>query len=184
MNVTAATLEKAIIFATEKHKSQVRKGNGRPYILHPLSVLITLLSIKDSKNAFLLAVAAILHDTVEDCGVTLQEIADLFGYQVASLVEELTSDEAEIKRLGKTEYLKQKLAKMSSYALCIKLVDRLDNIKDMKDMNQSFRDKQIASTKEILLHIEKERKLTGTHKKIIRMIRKEMKSYEPKLIAA
>ena len=178
MNVTAETLERAIIFAAEKHRGVKRKGDGRPYILHPLSVLHTLLAIKpNSKNAFLLAVVAVLHDTVEDCDVTIQEIAELFGYQVASLVEELTSDKAEIERIGKTEYLKQKMIGMSSYALCIKLVDRLDNIKDMKSMTESFRIKQIASTTIILDALDLERKLTKTHRTIIKMIRKEMKRY-------
>lgn len=178
MNVTAETLEKAIIFATEKHSGVKRKGDGRPYILHPLSVLHTLLAIKpNSKNAFLLAVAAILHDTVEDCDVTLQEIAELFGYQVASLVQELTSDKAEIDRIGKTEYLKQKMINMSSYALFVKLVDRLDNIKDMKSMSESFRNKQITSTTIILDALELERKLARTHRILIKMIRKEMKKY-------
>lgn len=178
MNVTAETLERAIIFATEKHKGVKRKGNGRPYILHPLSVLHTLLAIKpNSTNAFLLAVVSLLHDTVEDCDVTLQEIAELFGYQVASLVQELTSDKDEIDRIGKTEYLKNKMLKMSSYALCIKLVDRLDNIKDMKSMTVAFRKKQIDSTTEILAALETGRKITKTHRIIIKLIRKEMKRY-------
>lgn len=106
--VTAETLEKAIAFAVEKHKGVKRKGDGRPYILHPMSVLITLLAVKQSKNSFLLATAAILHDVVEDCGVTLEEIAKEFGHSVAALVGELTNDLEQIKILGKTSYLKGK----------------------------------------------------------------------------
>lgn len=184
MNVTAETLERAITFATEKHKGVVRKGDGRPYILHPMSVLVTLLAIKKSKNALLLACAAILHDVVEDCGVTMEEIAKLFGHQVASLVDELTSDNAKIKELGKTEYLTQKMIRMSSYGLCIKLVDRLDNIRDMKTMSASFRTKQIDSTTSILASLETNRKLTKTHKVLIKMIRKEMAQYKLTPVAA
>lgn len=177
MNVTGSTLEKAIAFAVEKHKGVVRKGDGRPYILHPMSVLTTLLSIKKSKNALLLAVAAILHDVVEDCEVSIEEIAKQFGWQVASLVDELTSDNEEIKRIGKTEYLTQKMIKMSSYGLCIKLVDRLDNIKDMKSMSAGFQKKQIDSTTTILNALFTNRKLTKTHKTMIKMIRREMLKY-------
>lgn len=177
MNVTAEILEKAIQFALEKHKNVKRKGDGRPYILHPLSVLHTLMAIKKSKNAFLLATVAILHDTVEDCDVTIQEIANLFGYHVAAMVEDLTSDKSEIKRLGKTQYLISKMLKMSSYSLCIKLVDRLDNIKDMSSMDDTFKNKQVDSTTQILNVLEKDRKLTRTHVILIKMIRKEMLKY-------
>lgn len=177
MEVTAEILEGAIAFSIEKHKGQRRKGNGHPYILHPMEVLVILLSIKESKNTLLLATAAILHDVVEDCEVTIEEIAKEFGTQVAALVDELTSDPTQIKLLGKTEYLKHKMEKMSSYGLCVKLVDRLVNIKDMKSMSQTFILKQISSTEEIFLHLEKNRKLTKTHKRLIKMIKKEIKKY-------
>lgn len=178
--VTAETLERAIAFAIEKHKNVRRKGDGRPYILHPLSVLHTLLEIKKSKNAYLLATAAVLHDTVEDCeDVTLEVIAKEFGYAVAAIVEELTSIKEDIlKKGGKTPYLIEKMLNMSSYSLCIKLVDRLDNIKDMRTMTQEFVKKQIISTREILEALELGRKLTKTHKKIIKLIKKEMRFYE------
>ena len=177
MNVSPDILEKAISFAIEKHKNVRRKGNNAPYILHPLSVLHTLLDIKRSKNAFLLATVSVLHDVVEDCDVTIDEIATLFGYQVASMVEELTSDKEKIKKLGKTQYLIEKMVHMSSYSLCIKLVDRLCNIKDMVDMKEDFIDKQIESTKLILEALISNRKLTKTHKLIVKKIKKEMKKY-------
>lgn len=177
MKITQELFEKAVKFATEKHKGVVRKGDGRPYIMHPMSVMTTLLAIKKSNNALLLAIVALLHDVVEDCDVTLEEIAKEFGWQVASLVGELTSDPAEIKRLGKTEYLKQKMSVMSSYALRIKLCDRLDNVKDMKSMNVSFQKKQIDATAEIIVALATRRKLTKTHKAIIAMIWREMKKY-------
>jgi len=99
--------------------------------------------------------AALLHDTVEDCeDVSLQEIAEKFGYYVAALVDELTSDEKEIKKLGKTEYLKNKMAKMSSYGLVIKLSDRLDNVKDLNTTSETFQKKYTKETLEILDHLE------------------------------
>lgn len=177
MNITANTLEQAILFAVEKHKGVVRKGDGSPYIIHPMRVLISLQSIKKSKNSFLLAAAAILHDVVEDCEVPIEEISKKFGLHVACLVQELTSDKEEIKKLGKTEYLYQKMLKMSSYALCIKLVDRLDNIRDMKSLSKDVIKKQIDSTVTILNNLKTGRKLTKTHNKLIRLIEKEIKTY-------
>ncbi len=177
MNISANVLEQAILFAAEKHRGVVRKGDGSPYIIHPMRVLITLQTIKKSKNAFLLAAAAILHDVVEDCGVSIEEITKRFGLHVAALVQELTSDQEEIKKLGKTEYLTKKMLNMSSYALCIKLSDRLDNIKDMKSSGKQFIEKQITSTVSILNTLKTGRKLTRTHSLLIKLIEKEIKSY-------
>ena len=104
--------EKALEFALQKHKGQKRKWNNIPYYRHPISVAKNIETYKKSKNIELLMTAALLHDTVEDCkDVSLQEIAEKFGYYVAALVDELTSDELEIKKLGKTEYLKDKNSK-------------------------------------------------------------------------
>ncbi len=175
MKITAEILEKAIIFATEKHKGQKRKGDGRPYILHPLSVLHTLYEVKNSKNAFMLACAALLHDLVEDCGVTIQQIAEEFGYNVAAIVNELTSDKYLIKELGKTKYLSDKMVHMSSYSLCIKLCDRFDNTKDLNSMKPEFKEKYIKETTQIIACLKSERKLTKTHVKIIKMIEKNLK---------
>lgn len=171
--ITVETFEKAILFAVKAHKGQRRKGDGRPYILHPMSVMHTLYGIKESKNIYLLATAAILHDTVEDCGVKLSTIAKHFGHAVASLVEELTLDKSKYETIGKTKYLCQEVLKMSSYALCIKLCDRLDNVRDMKKMSESFRTKYRAETREIMDAL-KNRKVTKTHAKLIKLIEKEI----------
>ena len=175
IELTSQDLERAIVFATEKHSGQVRKGDGRPYVLHPLEVLIRLHQAKTSKNMFLLLVAAILHDVVEDCyddqTQGLRDIADMFGYHVAALVEELTLDKSKYETIGKKEYLAVELVKMSSYALCIKLVDRLVNIIDMKSMDEEFKTKYKTDTRFILIYLQSSgRKLTRTHKKLIKQI--------------
>jgi (p)ppGpp synthase/HD superfamily hydrolase len=169
MELTSKQLEEAIKFAAEKHSGQTRKGDGRPYILHPMSVLSRLNQVKKSSNPFLLMAVCMLHDTVEDCGVSLQEIADKFGYQVASLVEELTLDKTKYETIGKKEYLAQHCLKMSSYALAIKLADRLDNVSDMKSMSAEFRGKYRDETNYILRALLK-REITKTHLKLIRSI--------------
>lgn len=171
--ITVETFEKALIFAAKKHMGQTRKGDKFSYIIHPMRVAVTLQSIKESKNMALLMTACVLHDTVEDCGVKLSTIAKHFGYAVASLVEELTLDKSKYETIGKTKYLCQEVLKMSSYALCIKLCDRLDNVRDMKKMSESFRNKYRAETREILDAL-KNRKITKTHAKLIKLIEKEI----------
>ena len=173
--INVNTFEKAILFAVKAHKGQRRKGDGRPYILHPMSVLKTLYEVKDSKNMYLLATAAILHDVVEDCGVTLKKIAREFGHQVAALVEELTLNKEKYETIGKSKYLCQEVIKMSSYALCIKLCDRLDNVRDMKKMSDDFKKKYKSETWDIINTLEEKRKLTKTHKKLVKFIKKEIR---------
>lgn len=176
--VDAKTLQRAIEFASVAHRGQVRKGDGRPYILHPLSVMARLGSVKKSTNAFLLATAAVLHDTVEDCGVELKEIAEKFGFYVAGLVEELTLDKSKYETIGKTKYLCQEMVKMSSYALCIKLCDRLDNVEDMESMDVEWRKKYAMETNIMMNTILSKRKnVTNTHRVLITQIQEVIKPY-------
>ena len=95
---------KAIEFASRKHKGQVRKVSGGKYITHPLLVSYLVAQYKTSKNLETLICAALLHDTVEDTKTTYTEILKGFGIEVAQLVFELTSDPAELKRVGKVEH--------------------------------------------------------------------------------
>jgi (p)ppGpp synthase/HD superfamily hydrolase len=83
-----------------------------------------------SKHLEELQIAGLLHDVLEDTDCDYQEIEREFGPLVASIVMELTSDPIKIAELGKNEYLKQKMIKMSKYAFVLKLVDRLSNILD------------------------------------------------------
>ena len=128
----------------------------------------------------LLLVASVLHDTYEDCdGVTLEIIAKEFGFKVAALVEELSSDKEKIKEVGKTEYLKEKMAKMSSYALVIKLSDRLDNVKDLRDAKPEFRNDYKKQTEDILSHLYlKRKKLSDTHILLMNKIANYLKEIE------
>jgi (p)ppGpp synthase/HD superfamily hydrolase len=168
-------LQEAIEFAVEKHKGQTRKGDGRPYVSHTLSVMTRAYKVKKSTNIAKIGMACVLHDTVEDCDdVEIDEIAERFGYMVASIVEELTLDKSKYETMGKTEYLKEHMTNMSSYALVIKLCDRLDNVEDMHSMNPEFIEEYTQSTREIMEHIKTSRKLTKTHKKLIRQILKAL----------
>jgi (p)ppGpp synthase/HD superfamily hydrolase len=100
----------------------------------------------------------------------------LFGGLVASLVQELTSDLEQIKIVGKQEYLAKKMAhEMSSYGLVIKLADRLDNVQDITTAKSpAWRARYKAETEHIMNYIEKNRSLSGTHKKLVSLIRAKL----------
>ena len=122
---------KAISFAAEKHKGQERRGSGLPYVTHPIIVMELAQKYKGySKHINEIKCAALLHDVLEDTTCTYLELEREFGPLVATIVMELTSDDVLIKEIGKNEYLKQKMIKMSKYAFILKLLDRYSNIID------------------------------------------------------
>jgi GTP pyrophosphokinase len=166
--------EEALQYATQAHAGQTRSG-GEPYITHPMRVADHIRQYKQSHNLDALISAAYLHDTVEDTDTTHEALQDLFGGLVASLVKELTSDPEQIKKVGKAQYLAHKMAAMSSYALVIKLADRLDNVKDITTARTpQWRQKYKTETEHILNYIEKTRALSGTHQKLIGLIRDKL----------
>ena len=166
--------EEALKFATQAHAGQERAGGG-PYISHPMRVAQHVEQWKKSHNLDALISAAYLHDTLEDTDTTHEALHDLFGGLVASLVKELTSDKNQVQQMGKKNYLAQKMAAMSSYALVIKLADRLDNVRDITTARTpQWRAKYAAETNHILDYIEKNRVLTGTHQKLIGLIRDKL----------
>ena len=170
--------EEALHFATQAHAGQTRAG-GAPYISHPVRVAQHVEQWKKSHNIEALISAAYLHDTLEDTDTTHEALHDLFGGLVASLVQELTSDPEEIKKVGKAAYLAHKMAAMSSYALVIKLADRLDNVKDITTAKTpEWRTKYKAETEHILDYIEKNRALSGTHQKLIELIRNKLQELQ------
>lgn len=155
---------KAIQFGINKHQGQTRKVSGADYISHPITVSYLVTTYKKSKRLDELVVAAILHDTLEDTNTSFIELASEFTPLVASLVLELTNDQNQIDICGKLEYQKKKLVGMSSYGLIIKLVDRLHNISDFPT------DRMIGETIFLMTHLQKNRKLSKTHKTIIKDI--------------
>lgn len=86
MNTTL--LDRAIIFATRAHQGQERRGKGLPYIVHPLEALTIVATLTNDQE---ILAATVLHDTVEDTPVTLNEIRIEFGERVAQLVSYETS---------------------------------------------------------------------------------------------
>jgi (p)ppGpp synthase/HD superfamily hydrolase len=167
-------IQKALQFAKEKHSGQKRL-DGSDYINHPIRVAEIVKKFKKSHKIDDLIVSALLHDTLEDTDTGINEIREEFGELVALIVVELTNDENKKNILGKTKYLSEKLSnnrKISNWALVIKLSDRLDNIMDTHNANEDFRNRYINETREIIKHIEANRRLTKTQKIIIQEIKK------------
>lgn len=188
IELNAELFEDAMIYAIEKHRGQKRKGSGLPYIMHPFGVMRRIFENKKSKNMYLLAISCLAHDILEDCydtaeerAVGLYEIMVKFGPQVASIVDELTLDKDKYATIGKKEYLAAELNIMSSYALAIKLCDRLENVCDMIDMDSKFQKYYVAQTRYIISKLD--RHLSPTHKNLIAQIEDECSKYELMLSA-
>jgi glycerol-3-phosphate cytidylyltransferase-like family protein len=173
-NPVTENADDALHFATTAHAGQTRSG-GDPYKTHPVRVADSVKKYKKSQKLDALIQAALLHDTIEDTNTTYEDLETLFGGLVASLVKELTSDSEQIQKMGKANYLAHKMANMSSYALVIKLADRLDNIKDIATAKTpEWREKYKNETLHILDHIESNRRLSKTHRVFIDLIRKKL----------
>jgi guanosine-3',5'-bis(diphosphate) 3'-pyrophosphohydrolase len=158
---------KAIRFAEEKHQTQTRKSSGHPYMVHPLIGSYLVGMFKQSKHISELIVAFILHDTLEDTDTTFHELASEFTPLVASIVGELTSNEEQLKLIGKNEYLKKKMVGISSWALVLKLVDRLINICDSPKLQY------VTDTIDLMEHLKSNRILTVPQKTLVDEISNE-----------
>jgi guanosine-3',5'-bis(diphosphate) 3'-pyrophosphohydrolase len=125
-----ATILDAASFAAKKHTGQKRKGSdGEPYINHPIEVANLLVSVGKIEDGDMI-VAALLHDTVEDCGVSYEEIEKKFGTVVASYVRELTDDKSLPKEERKSLQIEH-APHLSQGAKQIKLADKISNIRDV-----------------------------------------------------
>jgi len=160
--------ELALKFAEEKHAGQKRKFTGEPYIVHPKQVADL---VKKFGGDSIMIQAAYLHDVLEDTNTTFEELEDNFGSMIAYLVKELTNDFNKLKELGKTNYLVQKMNKMSSNALIIKLADRLSNVSDFDTADLKWAKKYSKQTEEILNQLKH---LNPTHERIIKEIRSKL----------
>jgi len=119
-------VKKAAIFAAKCHKGQVRKYTGKPYIVHPAAVAHTINSFGYDDD---MICAAWLHDVVEDCGISLDTISDMFGHRVANLVSDLSdvSLPSDGNRAARMLDNYNHTAQAHKDAKTIKLADLIDN---------------------------------------------------------
>lgn len=140
-------LEHAIDYAKKAHTGQKRKS-GEPYIIHPLAVAYTLVDWGMDIDTVL---AGVLHDTVEDTEATLPEIENLFGRDVAFLVDGVTKvSQARAGMRDLNSYLPQTKDNLSKLLIAvgqdvrviiIKLADRLHNMSTLQHMTPAKQQK-------------------------------------------
>lgn len=132
-------LDEALCFAIEKHGGQTRKASNTPYILHPLEVTAIVGTMTDDPETL---AAAALHDTVEDAGVTLEEIAERFGRRVALLVMTETENKRENLPPGQTWQLrKEETLIMLEHTkdLAVKMMWLGDKLSNMRSFYRQYR---------------------------------------------
>lgn len=118
--------DKAVKFAVEAHQGTERRGKGYPYIVHPMEAAAIVATISNDQE---LLAAAILHDTVEDTDVTIEQIREQFGDRVAELVQHETAplDENMTWREKKTVQVHQ-LVSAPYDCKVVALGDKLSNM--------------------------------------------------------
>jgi len=185
---TSKSIKKAYDIAKTAHQGQTRniknkEGEDIEYITHPLKVAELVKQLKSSHKISDLIKAAILHDTVQDTNVTLDDIKNEFGELVHNLVKELTNDPEEIKKLGKTKYMIDKMLSMTNWALIIKLADRYCNIEDLfnafhgTNKQKEWAKKYAIQTNDIIKELKEKRELTNTQKDIVELIEEKLDEF-------
>lgn len=131
-------LDDAIAFAVEKHAGTPRKGTKIPYIVHPIEAMYIAATITDDQDILM---AAVLHDTVEDAKIPVEEIRQQFGDRVAGLV----SAESENKREGKAESETWEIRKQETIEelhnttdLGVKIVALADKLSNMRAIARDY----------------------------------------------
>ncbi len=138
-------IQKAYVYALDKHGTQMR-DSGDPFISHPLEVADILADLKMDTDTI---AAALLHDTLEDTDATYEELCDLFGKNIANIVNGVTKlSTFENSKLAdkQTENFKKLLISAASdiRVLVIKLADRLHNMRTLKYKKRKIKRQFIA----------------------------------------
>ena len=156
------TIEEAYAYAARCHEGQLRES-GEPYIIHPLSTAILLAELQLDASTI---TAALLHDVIEDCGVSQDDIADRFGVEVGKLVDGATKvSKIELQLLEKrqgvqrtpegdrvqAESLRKMLVAMAEdvRVVLIKLADRLHNMRTLDALPEERRKRIARETAEV-----------------------------------
>src|SRR5690606_29780485 len=144
-------IKKAYVYSAKVHQGQIRKS-GEPYLSHPLAVAGILAELKLDEASI---VTGLLHDTLEDTLATKEELAELFGAEIADLVDGVTklsqvqmSKEASAEEKQAENFRKMIVAMARDIrVILVKLADRTHNMRTLEHMRP---DKQIRIAQETL----------------------------------
>ena len=162
-----AQVRQAYRFADEAHLGQMR-ASGEPYITHPIAVAAQCAEWKLDAQALM---AALLHDAIEDCGVTKPELIERFGAPVAELVDGLTKLDKlhfNTREENQAESFRKMLLAMARdvRVILIKLADRSHNMRTLEDMPRAKWGRISAETLEIYAPIAHRLGLNQTYREL------------------
>ncbi len=183
----AADLERvrqAYRYADTAHLGQMRHS-GEPYITHPIAVAAQVAEWKLDASALM---AALLHDTLEDCGVSKADLLERFGAQVAELVDGLTKlDKIQFstREEGQAESFRKMLLAMARdvRVILVKLADRLHNMRTMGDMPRSKWGRIATETLEIYAPIAHRLGLNQTYRELQDLSFRHLKPWRYSVLA-
>jgi GTP pyrophosphokinase len=144
-------IKRAYVYSAKVHQGQIRKS-GEPYLVHPLEVAGLLADLRLDEASI---VAGLLHDTIEDTLATREEIQELFGAEVAELVEGVTKlsqftagDTREEKQAENFRKMVVAMAK-DIRVLLVKLADRTHNMRTLEHVNPEKQERIARETLDI-----------------------------------
>lgn len=126
---------KAINTAARLHDGQERKGDGLPYIIHPVSVALMLMEHTSDEDVL---IGGILHDTIEDTGYTKEQMEEEFGSRVTGFVLEVTELPKDLSWQERKDAYLQHLEGSSHEAKLICAADKLHNLQSMLAAVEKF----------------------------------------------
>ncbi|MFJ8601979.1 RelA/SpoT family protein [Streptomyces shenzhenensis] len=143
-------LRRAYVLAESSHRGQMRKS-GEPYITHPLAVTLILAELGAETTTL---TASLLHDTVEDTDVTLDQVRDQFGEEVRYLVDGVTKlEKVDYGAAAEPETFRKMLVATGSdvRVMSIKLADRLHNMRTLGVMRPEKQARIAKVTRDVLI---------------------------------
>ncbi|MER5480783.1 HD domain-containing protein [Streptomyces sp. NPDC002734] len=143
-------LRRAYVLAESSHRGQMRKS-GEPYITHPLAVTLILAELGAETTTL---TASLLHDTVEDTAVTLEQVRAEFGEEVSYLVDGVTKlEKVDYGAAAEPETFRKMLVATGNdvRVMSIKLADRLHNMRTLGVMRREKQERIAKVTHEVLI---------------------------------
>ncbi|MGY0057901.1 RelA/SpoT family protein [Streptomyces sp. LZ34] len=143
-------LRKAYVLAESSHRGQMRKS-GEPYITHPLAVTLILAELGAETTTL---TASLLHDTVEDTDVTLDQVGEEFGEEVRYLVDGVTKlEKVDYGAAAEPETFRKMLVATGNdvRVMSIKLADRLHNMRTLGVMRPEKQARIAKVTRDVLI---------------------------------